>query len=55
MTAIEVSADGHAMLRRARLWHALAAEFACASFGVATEEERLAAALQDTGPGRVTV
>ncbi|MFY9650859.1 alpha/beta fold hydrolase, partial [Trebonia sp.] len=28
VTAIEVSADGHAMLRRAGLWHALAAEFA---------------------------
>ena len=55
MTAIEVSADGHAMLRRARLWHALAAEFARASFGVAAGEERLAAAVRDTGPGRVTV
>ena len=55
VTAIEVSADGHAMLRRARLWHALAAEFARASFGVAAGEERLAAALRDTGPGRVTV
>jgi hypothetical protein len=55
VTAIEVSADGHAMLRRPRLWHALAAEFARASFGVAAGEERLAAALRDTGPGRVTV
>jgi pimeloyl-ACP methyl ester carboxylesterase len=55
VTAIEVSADGHAMLRRARLWHALAAEFARASFGVAAGEERLAAALRDTGPGRVTL
>ncbi|MGA8466121.1 MAG: alpha/beta fold hydrolase [Trebonia sp.] len=55
VTAIEVSADGHAMLRRAGLWHALAAEFARASFGVAAGEERLAAAVRDTGPGRVTV
>lgn len=55
VTAIEVSADGHAMLRRAALWHALAAEFARASFGVAAGEERLAAAVRDTGPGRVTV
>lgn len=55
VTAIEVSGDGHAMLRRARLWHALAAEFARASFGVAAGEERLAAALRDTGPGRVTL
>lgn len=55
VTAIEVRADGHAMLRRARLWHTLAAEFARASFGVAAGEERLAAALRDTGPGRVTV
>jgi pimeloyl-ACP methyl ester carboxylesterase len=55
VTAIEVRADGHAMLRRARLWHTLAAEFARASFGVAAGEERLAAAFRDTGPGRVTV
>jgi dienelactone hydrolase len=55
VAAIEVSADGHAMLRRAGLWHALAAEFARASFGVAAGEERLAAAVRDTGPGRVTV
>ena len=55
VTAIEVSADGHAMLRRAGLWHALAAEFARASFGVAAGEERLAAAVRNTGPGRVTV
>lgn len=54
VAAIEVSADGHAMLRRAGLWHALAAEFARASFGVAGEG-RLAAAVRDTGPGRVTV
>ncbi|MFY9668955.1 MAG: alpha/beta fold hydrolase [Trebonia sp.] len=55
VTAIEMSADGHAMLRRAGLWHALAAEFARASFGAAAGEERLAAAVRDTGPGRVTV
>lgn len=55
VTAIEVSADGHAMLRRAALWHALAAEFARASFGIAGGEDRLAAAVRDTGPGRVTV
>ena len=53
VTAIEVRAGEHAMLRRGRLWHALAAEFARASFGLAAGEDRLAAALRDTRPGRV--
>jgi alpha-beta hydrolase superfamily lysophospholipase len=54
--AIEVRTGEHAMLRRAHLWHALAAEFARASFGVvAGEEEWLAATLRDTRPGRVRV
>ena len=53
VTAIEVTAGEHAMLRRGRLWHALAAEFARASFGLAAGEDRVAAALRDTRPGRV--
>jgi pimeloyl-ACP methyl ester carboxylesterase len=53
VTAIEVTAGEHAMLRRGRLWHALAAEFARASFGLVAGEDRLAAALRDTRPGRV--
>lgn len=33
-TRIEVSGDGHAMLRRARLWHRLTAEFALSCAGI---------------------
>jgi pimeloyl-ACP methyl ester carboxylesterase len=46
VTAIEVRTGEHTMLRRARLWHTLAADFVCASFG------RVPFTL-DTGPGRV--
>lgn len=55
VTAVEVGRGEHAMLRRARLWHTLAAEFARSSFGAAAGHDRVAAALQDTGPGRVTL
>lgn len=55
VTAIEVSGSGHAMLRRARLWHSLAAGFARAALGDDPAEGPLAAALRDAGPGRVTV
>jgi pimeloyl-ACP methyl ester carboxylesterase len=34
VAAIEVRDGDHPMLRRARLWHAIAAEFACAALGV---------------------
>lgn len=54
VTTIEVRAGEHTMLRRGRLWHALAAEFARASFGLAGESW-LAAALRNTGAGRVTM
>jgi pimeloyl-ACP methyl ester carboxylesterase len=53
VTAIEVRAGEHTMLLRGNLWHALAVEFARASFGFAAGEDRLATALQETGPGRV--
>lgn len=53
VTAIEVRAGEHTMLWRGRLWHALAAEFARASFGLAAGEDRLAAAVRDTRPGRL--
>ena len=54
VTAIEVRDGEHTMLRRGRLWHDLAAEFARASFGLAGESW-LAAALRNTGAGRVTM
>ena len=53
VAAIEIRGSEHTMLRRGRLWHALAAEFARASFGLAAREDRLATALRDTSPGRV--
>ena len=43
---VEVEGSGHAMLRRARLWHAMAAEFALASFGLPAASTELAAALR---------
>jgi len=55
VTAVEVRAGEHTMLRRGRLWHALAAEFARASFGLGEDDPLAAAALRDTGAGRVTV
>jgi pimeloyl-ACP methyl ester carboxylesterase len=54
VTAIEVRAGEHTMLRRGRLWHALAAEFARASFGLAGESW-LATALRKTDAGRVSL
>lgn len=43
------------MLRRARLWHALAADFTRASFGGDIPDGTIAAALRDTGPGHGAV
>jgi pimeloyl-ACP methyl ester carboxylesterase len=54
VTAIEVRAGGHTMLRRGRLWHAVAVEFARASFGLAGESW-LAAALRNTDAGLVSL
>jgi pimeloyl-ACP methyl ester carboxylesterase len=54
VTAIEVQAGEHTMLRRGRLWHALAAEFARASFGLAGESW-LATAVRKTDAGRVSL
>jgi hypothetical protein len=54
VTAIEVRAGEHTMLRRGRLWHDLAAEFARASFGLA-DDGPLAAAWRDPGVSRVSV
>lgn len=47
VAAIEVRNGDHPMLRRARLWHAIAAEFARAALGLPTGD--LAAAVTATG------
>src|SRR5271166_846504 len=44
LTAIEVRRGDHPMLRRARLWHAIAAEFTRVSFGISTNTGTDAAA-----------
>jgi dienelactone hydrolase len=54
VSAIEVRGGEHTMLRRGRLWHDLAAEFARGSFGLA-DEGPLAAALRDRGAVLVSV
>jgi pimeloyl-ACP methyl ester carboxylesterase len=45
LTAVEVSRGDHPMLRRALLWHSLAAEFARVSFGLPAGGGEAAAAL----------
>lgn len=41
MMRVEVSGDGHAMLRRARLWHRLVADFVLLTTGMRTSHEAL--------------
>jgi len=48
---IEVRGGDHPMLRRARLWHAIAAEFSRVSFGLSAET----VAAPSSGPGAITV
>jgi pimeloyl-ACP methyl ester carboxylesterase len=45
LTAIEVSRSGHPMLRRALLWHSIAAEFTRAAFGLPVGAGEAAAAI----------
>jgi alpha-beta hydrolase superfamily lysophospholipase len=45
VSAVEVRDGDHAMLRRARLWHAIAAEFARAALGLPSRDSALAAAV----------
>jgi len=56
-TVIEVRGGDHPMLRRARLWHAIAAEFSRVSFGLSAETGAAAAAVAapSSGPGAITV
>jgi alpha-beta hydrolase superfamily lysophospholipase len=54
VAAVEVRDGDHPMLRRARLWHAIAAEFARAALGLPAGDRALAAAVTTTaGPRTV--
>jgi alpha-beta hydrolase superfamily lysophospholipase len=54
VAAVEVRDGDHPMLRHARLWHAIAAEFARAAFGLPAGDRALAAAVTTTaGPRTV--
>ena len=54
VAAVEVRDGDHPMLRRARLWHAIAAEFARAALALPPADRALAAALTATaGPRAV--
>jgi len=54
VAAVEVHDGDHPMLRRARLWHAIAAEFARAALGLPAGDRVLAAAVTTTaGPRTV--
>jgi alpha-beta hydrolase superfamily lysophospholipase len=48
VAAVEIRDGDHAMLRRARLWHAIAAEFARAALGLPAGDPVLAAAVTTT-------
>jgi len=54
VAAVEVRDGDHPMLRRARLWHAIAAEFSRAALGLPASDRVLAAAVTTTaGPRTV--
>ena len=55
VAAVEVRDGDHAMLRRARLWHAIAAEFARAAFGLPAGDRALAAAVTATAAHRTVL
>jgi len=55
VAAVEVRDGDHAMLRRARLWHAIAAEFARATLGLPAGDRVLAAAVTATAAGRTVL
>jgi pimeloyl-ACP methyl ester carboxylesterase len=55
VAAVEVRGGDHPMLRRARLWHALAAEFARAAFGLPPADRVLAAAVTATAQARTVL
>ena len=55
VTAVEVRDADHPMLRRARLWHAIAAEFARAALALPPGDAALAAAVTATDGSRVVL
>jgi pimeloyl-ACP methyl ester carboxylesterase len=55
VTAVEVRDGDHPMLRRARLWHAIAAEFARAALALPPRDAALAAAVTAADGSRVVL
>ena len=55
VAAVEVRDGDHPMLRRARLWHAIAAEFARAALGLPAGDQRLYAAVTATAAPRTVL
>jgi dienelactone hydrolase len=55
VAAVEVRDGDHPMLRRARLWHAIAAEFARSALGMTAGDGVLAAALTATARSRTAL
>ena len=55
VSAVEVRDGEHAMLRRARLWHAIAAEFAGSALALPSRDSALAAALTATSGSRTVL
>jgi alpha-beta hydrolase superfamily lysophospholipase len=55
VAAVEVRNGDHPMLRRARLWHAIAAEFTRAALALAPADRALAAALTATAVSRTAL
>jgi alpha-beta hydrolase superfamily lysophospholipase len=52
VAAVEVRDGDHAMLRRARLWHAIASEFARSALALPPGDSALAAVVTATAPSR---
>jgi pimeloyl-ACP methyl ester carboxylesterase len=55
VSAVEVRDGDHAMVRRARLWHAIAAEFARAALALPSGDSALAAAVTTTSGSRTVL
>jgi alpha-beta hydrolase superfamily lysophospholipase len=55
VAAVEVRDGDHPMLRRARLWHAIAAEFSRAALALPPADRALAAALTATASSRTAL
>ena len=55
VAAVEVRDGDHPMLRRARLWHAIAAEFARAALALPSRDRALAAAVTATSGSRTVL